>query len=285
MSHFTVLVIGDDPEYQLAPYQENNMGDCPQRFLEFYDMEDELLEEYNTGSTTKVQSPDGTLYWPFDEKFKDPKDIFSKERNYPDGYKEIDFTFKELYSTFEEFVEDYHGYEHRDRRKRRYGYWENSNARWDWYLLGGRWTGQFKLKEKGWGRTGKPGIMTEPAEDGWVDQAYKGDIDWGALRVKDIKQAEKNWKDYTADTKQTPEQKEFWYGIKPTETKEDYLKKAGNFSVFAVVKDGEWYEKGTMGWWGMITDEQDHDEWSKRVQALIDEVPDDTLLSVYDCHI
>ena len=41
MSHFTVLVIGKNPEQQLAPYQENNMRDCPSEFLAFNDIEDE----------------------------------------------------------------------------------------------------------------------------------------------------------------------------------------------------------------------------------------------------
>jgi hypothetical protein len=33
--HFTVLVKGEDVEELLAPYQENNMGTCPEEFMEF----------------------------------------------------------------------------------------------------------------------------------------------------------------------------------------------------------------------------------------------------------
>ena len=33
--HFTVLVVGDNLEEQLAPFQENNMGDCPAEHMEF----------------------------------------------------------------------------------------------------------------------------------------------------------------------------------------------------------------------------------------------------------
>lgn len=36
MSHFTVLVVWEDVEQQLAPFQENNMGDCPKEYLKFY---------------------------------------------------------------------------------------------------------------------------------------------------------------------------------------------------------------------------------------------------------
>ncbi len=48
MSHFSVLVIGDDVEEQLAPYQENNRDTCPKKYMEFVDKEDELLKTYNS---------------------------------------------------------------------------------------------------------------------------------------------------------------------------------------------------------------------------------------------
>lgn len=46
MSHFTVLVIGENPEKQLQPFQENNMDDCPKHFLKFNDVEEEYRKEY-----------------------------------------------------------------------------------------------------------------------------------------------------------------------------------------------------------------------------------------------
>lgn len=42
MSHFTVLVIWEDIESSLAPFQENNMGNCPDEYLEF---ETEITKE------------------------------------------------------------------------------------------------------------------------------------------------------------------------------------------------------------------------------------------------
>jgi hypothetical protein len=38
-----------------------------------------------------------------------------------------------------------------------------------------------------------------------------------------------------------------------------------------------------MGWWACVSDEKDN--WSEEFAKLLDEIPDDTLLSVYDCHI
>lgn len=53
MSHFTVAVItekGTEKEVDklLAPYQENNMGDCPQEYLEFNE-DDECDIDEQTG--------------------------------------------------------------------------------------------------------------------------------------------------------------------------------------------------------------------------------------------
>jgi len=49
MSHFRVLVIGEDVEKQLEPYQENNMGNCPSKYLEFIDVEEKYRKEYENG--------------------------------------------------------------------------------------------------------------------------------------------------------------------------------------------------------------------------------------------
>lgn len=69
--------------------------------------------------------------------------------------------------------------------------------------------------------------------------------------------------------------------------KEAYLKCCRNAALvtFAVVKDGQWYERGSMGWWGCVSGEKGLDEWSAQVQALYDDLPGDTVLTVVDCHI
>lgn len=51
------------------------------------------------------------------------------------------------------------------------------------------------------------------------------------------------------------------------------------------MKDGKWYEKGRMGWWGMVSGEKEQDVWNKQFTALIDGLSDDTILTVVDCHI
>ena len=55
--------------------------------------------------------------------------------------------------------------------------------------------------------------------------------------------------------------------------------------TFAIVKDGEWFERGEMGWWGVVTNESDRSEWCAKYNELLNGLSDDTLLTLVDCHI
>jgi len=70
-------------------------------------------------------------------------------------------------------------------------------------------------------------------------------------------------------------------------TKEEYIQKAKNkaISTFAVLRDNQWFEKGEMGWWGCVSNEKDQDKWNEEFGKLLSELPDDTLLTIVDCHI
>ncbi len=195
-------------------------------------------------------------------------------------------SFKDKYKTFEGFMAEYCGEDKRDPEKGVYGYWHNPNAKWDWVELGGRWTGSFKLKERhSFAATGAPGLMTAPAKAGYADQAWKRDIDFEAMEKEGMEEAESSWKkieELLADGKKTDAY--FHHGYEG-EKKEQFINYRTKFHTFAILKDGKWYEKGQMGWWGMVHKEKDLDKWSEEFSKLISELPDDTLLSVYDCHI
>lgn len=266
MSHFTVLVIGENPKEQLKPFQENNMGDYPEDFLEFYEID--WKSDYNT-----------------------------KEEAFSDGYKE---------------------------HEGKIGYWENPNAKWDWYVLGGRWSGYYKLKPGAEGLLGKPGGFQNTPEEGYVDQCKRKDIDIEYMReearkkaIYDFKFASSvinggsftNWPEVKERFKNDIKKARIFYnnqnvveqwriepkvrerlGIfsKPDDfnmTEEEYVQKQVNSAgvTFAVIKDGKWYERGETGWWGVVSDEKDN--WEEEFQKLFDEIPEETLVSVYDCHI
>ena len=100
MSHFTVAVFSDGNntvEELLAPYQENNMGDCPEEYMEFNDVTDEYLDRYQNEEVDMVRKSNGDL-------------IFSWEASESEKKEIIKIKFSDKYSTFDEFVQDYGGY-------------------------------------------------------------------------------------------------------------------------------------------------------------------------------
>jgi hypothetical protein len=326
MSHFTVLVVGENPEEQLAPFQENNMGDYPREHLVFEDKDAEYRAEYKKGKTKQVVLADGTMASPRDDRFYVPDlkagILAEKKYKYPDGAKLKDVLFSKVYETFEVFCEKYHGCK-KDSATGRYGWWSNPDAKWDWHELGGRWTGFFKVKLGSTsGRLGTPGIQTEKGKPGTADSALKGDVDFGAMRAEAVHLA---WKDYeeiagivagrkTAPFGEVSKMKRFkgnieearkFYWAQPVLADlakakksfvdpERYEVSLGEFlaraeahacTTFAVVKDGKWYERGGMGWWGMVSNEKEPEKWALEFKKLLDSVPDDARLSVFDCHI
>jgi hypothetical protein len=81
--------------------------------------------------------------------------------------------------------------------------------------------------------------------------------------------------------------REFWDVDEFLVSRDQYLKAArdGAIATFAVVKDGKWYERGKMGWWACVSDEKDKETWLEQFSSLLDGLPEDTLLTVVDCHI
>ena len=67
----------------------------------------------------------------------------------------------------------------------------------------------------------------------------------------------------------------------------DYIERARNRACvpYALVHKSEWVGKGTMGWWGLSTGDVDEDNWNRTVNEMLDALPDDTLITVVDCHI
>jgi len=74
-----------------------------------------------------------------------------------------------------------------------------------------------------------------------------------------------------------------WYGF----DEEEYAQKMRRRAMipYAIVKDGKWYGKGEMGWWGMSSGDKDQEKWNEEIQRLFDDLPPDTQLTLVDCHI
>lgn len=252
MSHFTCLVIGENIETQLEPYYELECSMDRKEIKE--DPRAEFIEEMTQ-----------------DEMEQDFQRIINDKPEY-------------YYKNIEDFAENYHGYLKQDDV---WGRWTNPNSKWDWYEIGGRWTGFFKVKKNPKYpndiTVGRPGLMTSNAEEGYVDSIRLCDIDFAGMKIDKLKGLEINWVDIEKKISENDKLVYLIYSLKENDTKEDYIKRNSTFSTYAVIKDGKWYEKGEMGWWGISSDEKD--DWQDEFNKLIISLPEDTLLTVVDCHI
>lgn len=182
MTHFAVAVISDGTKTDdqlLAPYQENNMEDCPKEFLEFTEIEEEeYREKYETEGCTYVFMPDGRRLFPWDEEFRKPGEIgFGSSTHVVPAYLEQrEIPYKETFATFDDFMREWCNYE-KDSKTGKYGYWENPNAKWDWYELGGRYRGDLRAIT---GELGDPSWCNydETVPKGRFDRARIADIDF-----------------------------------------------------------------------------------------------------------
>jgi hypothetical protein len=230
MSHFVVVVIVSDedkkitkfPEIEekvgqmLAPYQENNMDDCPEQYLKFYDVEEEHLKTWSNDTIEQLLLADGTLDDPFANKYETGS-ILDRAYKYPEGAQKVEVPLKEVFSTFDEYITAYCGYQ-KDGKTGKYGFWENPEAKWDWWEIGGRWTGFFYTKSNVTcsGFNGAPGLMTPPNTDpSTKDVIRAGQLDWEKINAAAIKEAEKFWSrwEYFRDNKREPDKTKF-YGVR-----------------------------------------------------------------------
>ena len=127
MSHFTVAVFtepnGKTIDELLAPYQENNMNDCPKEYLAFNDEEDNYRKQYETEEIEMVKTWDGRLLYTWDEEFRKEGTIglgsdTHEVPNNEEKYKKIMIKQSDKYSTFEEFMSDFCGYKSRDEKRK-----------------------------------------------------------------------------------------------------------------------------------------------------------------------
>lgn len=295
MSHFSVLVIGPDPEEQLAPYDEN---------IEVAPYFRPLNLGLGSWYRTRV-----------DEAGIDPADAEAV----------CQFLNKDE-GTAEYLVQD-------GVVGRMSAY--NPQSKWDWHQLGGRFRGFFRLKPNCEGNLGEAGVFdNEPQEDSGVDACTLGCVDWEPMRTgarqeaeqafdvlervtagiqppvegwdslrerrlaegKDIEQVRKEYADHPwvkavreEEDLYIPWMEDPWayFQMDKPNPREAFV----NLEVqaagvpYATVMDGRWYQRGEMGWWGISTEEMDYLEWCEKFWALINGLPPDTQLALFDCHI
>jgi hypothetical protein len=320
MSHFTVVVIGSDFNKQMEPYAEQ---DFDEKYAKFEDTEDESLDEYKNEEVNIVVLADGSIHNECEKQFKNTNLAdYNTQYIYPVDSIIRKGKFTELFSTFEEYMEGWQGTSQRDEKTGRYGYWHNPQSHFDWYQTGGRWTGYFKPKAGATGELGRSGVFDNKPKEGWVDSIKVGDIDVEGMQAEAVREAnetydklekvlqgrelpswtkicEKHVEDIDSarneynslETVKDLHKADFFIMGDFVEVfgpdRESYIERQKNRTMvpFAVVKDGQWYQKGEMGWWGMSTDEMTQDEWNTKFWEMIKALPPETELTLLDCHI
>lgn len=352
MSHFSVMVIGEDAEAQLAPYHEFECTGINDQYVIEVDETEEYREQYETETSTRLRSPDGQLHEPWDDQFyrdptpeeaarigplggsgcaggiafssrdwKDGRGHRAKVKFVPEGYEEIKIPRREL-SSFIEFVEDYtgrpvvktgepidvngaHKWGHilvGDDGSVRVIDRTNPNKKWDYYTLGGRYSGLLLLKSGGradaarkrdieftWMQT--TGERAARERFSLYELATRGlepHKSWPTIRdeTEGIDNAHKAYHAQPAIKALRELEATKWFDADDFLVgREAYVRDAGRraMATFAFVRDGKWHEEGNMGWWACVSNE--NPDWLEEFESMLAEVGDDELIQIFDCHI
>ena len=310
MSHFTVMVIGENVDNQLAPFHEFECTGQNDQYVVDEDVTEEMQANIDAGDS--IESALG--YYGLEDKIVDDESKVDKvgdECPHKYGYAIV-----------------------KDGKLIKAVNRTNPNRQWDWYQIGGRWSGFLKLKEGAEGAHGERSWMNRGQENktGYCDSALKGAIDFEGMRQEDADRAAKLWdaahviiagrtfqtwdqcktehtdaegkinfdaardlynaQEVVQDFRKASCDKDspFSWSASPSDfvqTREEFIAdaRATAINTFALLKDGVWYEKGEMGWWGMSNDKMTDKEWAVKIGELIDGLSDETPITIVDAHI
>ena len=267
MSHFMCAVITDGTktvEEMMAPYQENNMDTVPPEYLEFVDETETYHEEYESSTLRFSFDPSDEdspiLYPPWGKPLliegHQPKSLDDYET--PEGWETTDIPLCVVFTAFASFMACMHP-DVEAGEYGSYGYWENPNARWDWY--------------------------TELSSPSWFDDVIGSapvklrDIDFDAVRHVEI--AKREWE---RDHDDPYFRMFFSRGM----SREQYVDAAAHLSFWAcITPDGKWHDVAKMGWFGMadVSADEYHDWCVRFSRRFIDPFDGNCVMHVVNCHI
>ena len=80
--------------------------------------------------------------------------------------------------------------------------------------------------------------------------------------------------------------KPFFYGFNTVPSKREWVAKFKPWICpYAVLHEGEWMEKGKMGWWGIDDPHCTDEEWEEKFQEFVKGLDPRTEITIVDCHI
>lgn len=271
MSHFSVLVITSDGNYEsaLEPFYEGLEVES------YITVTREDILEYAREQHDKQLKGESNRY---EEEFGNI--ALSDEKGLIKHYREY-------------WEEDGVMFDEKDNRLSTY----NPLSKWDWYSLGGRWNGYLKYKnctKHDYPINDVDLFNEEPCDAEHGNFAQVKDVDWDDFMkpVKDKKKLERIWEIHVegkvrelGEDFETPflNKKGFLarYGDKET-----YVNTLAFERTYAILDHGEWISQGNMGWFGI--DDADKDslvEYARRYDEIIANLNPDDYIAIVDCHI
>lgn len=248
MSHYAVGVVVDKPDMALvkeilAPYDENlEVEPYIERTRK------EVLEECNRYINAYLTNPEGN------KSYK--------------GFADCN-TVEELLDFYKDFWEC--EFDENGNRLSTY----NPNSKWDWWCIGGRYTGDFM--DNDFMKVGEYPVYNELTDE----------------QIDNIK---KRWAYYNHEIEMTDEEAEecgvclFFrreYPVERYKTFDNYMKECTSNIPYAIVDEDGWYSKGNVGWFGCddaTTDSiNDYDKFTEEYFAKKENK--DKYIVIIDCHI
>ena len=292
MSHFAVFVIGPNVDEQLAPYHEFESTGDDNQYVREIDVTAECKEK-------------GLDYYGFEDNTVIDVAQLDLADKHKYGYALVDGNGALVRAV------------NRTNPNAQWDWYQIGGRFSDWLKLKSGATG-FK-GARSWTNAAEP---TDPTR---ADAALKCDIDFEAMRDEAGNEAATNWDKARAllSAAVAPTQWDSWehlrdvvhkgdietarkaYHAQPSvkvladfagffDTCDEYMQSREEFvqrardracAPYALVNKGEWTGRGKMGWFGVSDDKVAPDDWCRLVNQLLDNLPDDTLITVVDCHI
>lgn len=284
MSHYTVAVFtkpgGKTVEELLEPFYEN-IEVAPyvdQTKQEIIDGVREEIKRLRADMKAYAEDSDAYLkkyraYWLTDENIN-PRQL---REYYAEKLSKENLTDEEIYKDYREQFDDKSYNENGDILST-----YNPNSKWDWWCVGGRWSGLLRVKDENGNITdddeGKikdidfsPSTEESASHERWWDVVIGG----APLEEGEDKFSFLLWEKTKEEIIET-------YG-----TKENYVTEKCKFRTYALLTpEGEWFEPGKMGWWAMTTETPESiKDYNKFFDDFLAKADPEWTLTIVDCHI
>lgn len=310
--HFATLVNVEclgDIDSALEPFA----CEASSEYMEFVDKTDDIKARYETDEIMAIKLPNGKIIgkpdlYKMKLMIEDDKivEFDHSTGTYCETDKSKELTIlgkrpaKDVYKTFRSYASKCADYSY-DKEHRAYGYYSNPNAQWDWFEIGGRWSGELLVKKSNDDvlEAAKKKAMKAPRGYKWVDGAKISDIAWGELlrlKINNIIRAYYRYSKFYL-TGEVPKNSELsvdrtnhciknWDSIvyQSTDTLDDFMKRSGfQRDIHYIVPCenflniyNEWNSRGYSS---------SSKSWKNEVSDYIAACNKDSYLVVVDCHI